>query len=165
MHVSFLNRLFCVAALSILLAACSRKIRPTTSTSSSAPATTRPAPPAAEPSPAPSAGFPVPGPAPLSVYKAQIIVDGYGKMVASANNLPPEKADKLDEYALKARGFSPEALKNLKARYNAIPPKVIFVPDGAAKEGSKGRYYVLRKKFYYWQKPDGYFHLDEIYYQ
>jgi hypothetical protein len=41
---------------------------------------------------------------------------------------------------------------------------VLNVPESLAKTNAKGTYYVYKKKFWYWKKGDGYFYLDETYY-
>jgi hypothetical protein len=63
-----------------------------------------------------------------------------------------------------ARSFTPNQKKNLIYRYKAVPPMVLNVPESLAKTNAKGTYYVYKKKFWYWKKGDGYFYLDETYY-
>jgi hypothetical protein len=100
--------------------------------------------------------------APATVYtKPFIIVDGKGNMLSS-RNLPPDAPKKLS--VEEARAFTPAQTKNLAFRYKYIPPRILYVPSNIAKTSSRGTYYIYNKKFYYWKKPNGYFYLDENYY-
>lgn len=93
-----------------------------------------------------------------------IVIDEAGKVVTPADKLPEELAAKVD-YKKIAKGFSLEQRKNLIYRFKMVPPKVLFVPDNLSQKGSRGTYVVYKKKFYFWKKSDGLFHLDETYYQ
>ena len=99
-----------------------------------------------------------------SVYvKPIIIIDAHGNIVASPGDLPPT-ADKTILNTENARGYTPDQTKNLAYRYKYIPPKVLYIPDALTKTTSRGTYYVYRSKFWYWKKANGYFYLDETYY-
>jgi len=107
---------------------------------------------------------PASNPPAASIYaNPVIIVDAHGNIVASANDLPPN-ADKTILNVENARGYTPEQQKNLAYRYKYIPPRIMFVPDALAKTTNRGMYYVYKSKFWYWKKPNGYFYLDETYY-
>lgn len=94
----------------------------------------------------------------------RIVVDGLGKILTTKHQLPAHIAAKAD-YGSLARAFTPNQRTNLIYRYKTIPPRVLFVPDSFIQTSAKGKYIVYRKKFWYWQKQDGLFHLDETYYK
>lgn len=93
-----------------------------------------------------------------------IIVDGNGKIMVTETNLPPGASKKIFN-STSARAFTPAQQKNLAYRYHFIPPKIIYVPDNLGKTSARGTYYIYKNKFWYWKKNDGYFYLDENYYQ
>lgn len=95
---------------------------------------------------------------------ALIVIDGYGKVLTPKDQLPHE-AGLNPNYGLIARSFTPKEIANLKARYKTVPPKVLYVPDSYTKKTSRGTYAVYKKKFWYWKKEDGLFHLDKTYYE
>jgi hypothetical protein len=95
--------------------------------------------------------------------KPIIIVDAHGNIVASATDLPPT-ADKSILNIENARAYTPEQTKNLAYRYKYVPPKIMYVPDALVKTNNRGSYYVYKTKFFYWKKTNGYFYLDETYY-
>ncbi|MGI8951430.1 MAG: hypothetical protein ACR2FN_07570 [Chitinophagaceae bacterium] len=110
------------------------------------------------PNSAPAASAPV-----FVNTKPIIVVDGRGNILITEKDLPPDaSADVLN--IKNARGFTPEQVNNLAYRFKTIPPKILYVPSALAKASSRGTYYVYNKKFYFWKKPDGYFYLDETYY-
>lgn len=74
---------------------------------------------------------------------------------SGASNLYDEK---------NARAFTPSQRKNLINRFKSVPPRVLYVPPGFVKSTSRGDYYILKNKFWYWKKADGYFYLDENYF-
>lgn len=114
--------------------------------------------------PATSANTATPNSTTVSVYTSPvIIVDAHGNIVASANDLPPT-ADKSILNIENARAYTPEQTKNLAYRYKYVPPKILFVPDALTKTSNRGTYYVYKTKFWYWKKTNGYFYLDETYY-
>jgi len=120
--------------------ACNRKTVPPKPTSSSTTTTTEAAKPAAE--------------------TATVVVTGDGKVMNSAKTSASGKVYPVTQ----ARSFTPNQKKNLTYRFKTIPPKVLHVPESLSKKNSQGSYYVYKKKFWYWKKEDGYFYLDENYY-
>ena len=103
-------------------------------------------------------------PAPATMGSPMIVVDGSGNIVTWKDKLPPDIAAKLN-YSKLARSFTPDQKKNLVYRFKMIPPKVLYVPDGYVSKSARGKYIIYRTKFWYWQKADGLFHLDETYYR
>lgn len=93
-----------------------------------------------------------------------IVIDEKGKVITTRDKLPPDFTGRVD-YAKISRGFTPAQRQNLIYRFKMVPPRVLFVPDQLASRSAKGTYVVYRKKFWYWKKEDGLFHLDETYYQ
>ncbi len=92
-----------------------------------------------------------------------IIADGYGRLVTSQQNLPQDAGIKYDNLQL-SKGFTTQQRANLQARYKTIPPRVLFVPQQYSLSSLKGDYFIYNKKFWYWEKKDGLFYLDEKYY-
>ena len=92
-----------------------------------------------------------------------IITDGYGKIINQQQVLPENANVNFDEFQL-SKGFSAQQLINLKTRYKIIPPRVLYVNPQNQQSSARGTFYVLGKKFWYWKKKDGFFHLDEKYY-
>jgi hypothetical protein len=97
------------------------------------------------------------------VPSAMIVIDGYGKVLTPEDKLPDSTIK--PDYSKIARAFTPQQIANLRARYNFVPPKVLYVPDAYAQKTLRGTYAVYKKKFWYWKKEDGLFYLDEIYYK
>ncbi len=95
--------------------------------------------------------------------KPIIIVDAHGNIVAAATDLPRE-ADKTILNPENARAYTPEQTKKLAYRFKYIPPKILYVPASLSKTINRGTYYVYRGKFWYWKKPNGYYYLDDTYY-
>lgn len=91
---------------------------------------------------------------------ATVVVSGDGKVVNSTVKSSSGKVYPVTQ----ARSFTPNQKKNLMYRFKTIPPKVLHVPESLSKKNTQGTYYVLKKKFWYWKKSDGYFYLDENYY-
>ena len=91
---------------------------------------------------------------------ATVVVSGDGKVVNSSAKSSTGKVYPVTQ----ARSFTPDQKKNLMYRFKTIPPRVLHVPESLSKKNAQGSYYVLKKKFWYWKKPDGYFYLDENYY-
>jgi hypothetical protein len=103
-------------------------------------------------------------PASTGLYnKPIIIVDAHGNIVATATDLPPN-ADKTILNPENARAYTPEQTKKLAYRFKYIPPKILYVPASLSKTINRGTYYVYKNKFWYWKKPNGYYYLDETYY-
>ncbi len=91
---------------------------------------------------------------------ATVVVSGDGKVVNSTAKSSSGKVYPVTQ----ARSFTPNQKKNLTYRFKTIPPKVLHVPESLAKKNTQGTYYVYKNKFWYWKKGDGYFYLDENYY-
>lgn len=96
--------------------------------------------------------------------RPMIIVDAHGNFAVTAKDLPPGASKSILDNE-NARAYTPAELKTLSYRYKQIPPRILYVPTSLQKSNSRGTYYILLKKFYYWKKPNGYFYLDEHYYQ
>ena len=90
-----------------------------------------------------------------------VVVNGDGKVVNST--VTTSSGSKVYPVT-EARSFTPNQKKNLMLRFKTIPPKVLHVPESLAQKNAKGSYYVYRKKFWYWKSGDGYYYLDENYY-
>jgi len=101
-----------------------------------------------------------PGPLPKPI----IIVDARGNFAVTDKDLPPDASKSILNNA-NARAYTPAELKTLSFRYKQIPPRILYVPTELQKKNSRGTYYVFLKKYWYWQKPNGYFYLDEHYYK
>ena len=92
-----------------------------------------------------------------------IVIDGMGNVITPKEKLPEAIAAKAD-YRVLSRAFTPNQRTNLIYRYKIVPPRILFVPESYIKTSARGKYIVYRKKFWYWQKEDGLFYLDETYY-
>lgn len=160
---------FAVAGL-LVLSACSKKTTPAATTKARKPEpVTQPVQKNKEPETVVVSDTPVTTPASdaaaAPVFNSPLIViDESGKIVTPGDKLPEDIAPKVD-YKKIAKGFSPEQRKNLIYRFKMVPPKVLFVPADMASKSARGTYVIYKKKFYYWKKEDGLFHLDETYYQ
>ncbi|MBL0883245.1 MAG: hypothetical protein IBJ16_07880 [Chitinophagaceae bacterium] len=97
------------------------------------------------------------------VLLPMIVIDGMGNVITPKEKLPSEIASKAD-YRVLSRAFTPNQRTNLIYRYKIVPPRILFVPENYIKTSARGKYIVYRKKFWYWQKEDGLFYLDETYY-
>jgi len=128
-------RFFALFAIVIFLAACHRKITTEKTTTTS---TDKPA----EAAPT-------------------VVVSGDGKVVTPT--VKTKSGEKVYPVT-SARSFTPNQKKNLMYRFKTIPPMVLNVPDSLAQKNANGSFYVLRKKFWYWKKADGFYYLDETYY-
>lgn len=93
-----------------------------------------------------------------------VVIDANGNIVTPGSQLPKEIAVKTN-YRSIARSFTPGQRKNLIYRFQMVPPRVLFVPEKLTSKSARGVYIIFKKKFWYWQKNDGLFHLDETYYQ
>lgn len=105
-----------------------------------------------------------PPPAIVAFANPMIVIDEKGNVITSRDKLPHEIAAKVD-YPKISRSFTPAQRQNLIYRFKIIPPRVIYVPDHLVSKTARGSYCIYRKKFWYWKKEDGLFHLDETYYQ
>src|SRR4051812_35629685 len=160
-YFSFLLLLFV-----LINVGCHRKLNPATSTTTiTPPKTTTPSEPvkplldsteAAEGMVTPSA--------PTVAAKPIIIVDAHGNFAVTENDLPPDASKSIMSNS-NARAYTPAELKTLSVRYKQIPPRILYVPTALQKTNSRGTYYVFAKKYWYWQKTNGYFYLDENYYK
>ena len=162
-----MNRVFgLLLPAALLLASCSKKTHPV---ASKAPVykprtTTAPVVVDAPPSvPTPTTETP-PVTTTTAVLVPMIVIDEKGSVITSRDKLPAEIAGKVD-YSKISRGYTPVQRQNLITRYKLVPPRVLFVPDQLASKSGRGTYIIYRKKFWYWKKEDGLFHIDETYYQ
>lgn len=159
--------LFSLAAL-LVLSSCSKKTHPTVSKTNKEPEHTVVVA-KKEPETKPVTDTPVttPNPAPeaaAAVFNSpMIVIDESGRVVTPADKLPADLSARVD-YKKIAKGFSADQRKNLIYRFKMVPPKVLFVPADMSQKSAKGTYVIYKKKFYYWKKDDGLFHLDETYY-
>ncbi len=153
---------------SLCVASCSKKSRPSASARPTAKTVdTRAAtrnttvdPPAANNLPP---DLPAASPAPMAMAP-MIVIDEQGAIITSRDKLPADMSGKVD-YPRIARGYTQAQRQNLIYRFKMVPPRVLFVPDHLASKSAKGTYIIFKKKFWYWKKPDGLFHVDETYYQ
>lgn len=145
------------------LTSCSKKSHPSASnhtpakskdTKTEAPVNSDSAPPSA----------PAPPTASMAFASPMIVIDETGKIVTPREKLPAEIASKVDYHKL-TRSYTPAQRQNLIYRFKMVPPRVLFVPDHLVSKSVRGYYCVYKKKFWYWKKEDGLFHLDETYYQ
>ena len=104
-----------------------------------------------------------PDSATATINAVMVIADGYGKLITPQQNLPNDGSIKYNNLQL-SKGFTPQQRANLHARYQTIPPRVLYVPDQYSLSSLKGSYYIYKKKFWYWKKTDGLYYLDQKYY-
>lgn len=90
-----------------------------------------------------------------------VMVNGEGKVVTPS--VKTKSGTKVYPVT-SARSFTPNQRKNLMYRFKTVPPKVLNVPESLAKTNTKGSYYVYKSKFWYWKRADGFYYLDENYY-
>ncbi len=148
--------------LVVVSVSCHRKSRPTgTTTTPTATSVKEPVKPLLDSAEATGATT-IPA-TPMVAAKPIIIVDARGNFAVSAKDLPPDASRSIMNNS-NARAYTPAQLKTLTVRFKQIPPRILYVPVKLQKKNSRGTYYVLLKKFYYWKKSDGYFYLDENYY-
>lgn len=100
----------------------------------------------------------------VAVSNIMVVADGYGKLLTPQESLPANSNVQYNSLQL-SKGFTVQQRANLQARYNTVPPRVLFVPDKLSSASLKGSYYIFRKKFWYWKKQDGLYYLDQKYYQ
>ena len=105
-----------------------------------------------------------PAPVVKNFSAPMVVIDAGGKIITSRENLPEDIAGKV-KYSEIARAYTPIQKNNLIVRFKIVPPKVLYVPKEFAKSSAKGSYIIYKKKFWYWKKEDGLFHLDDTYYQ
>jgi hypothetical protein len=90
-----------------------------------------------------------------------VVVNGDGRVV---NPTVSTKSGAKVYPVTSARSFTPNQKKNLMFRFKTVPPKVLNVPESLTKKNAQGTYYVYKGKFWYWKKADGFYYLDENYY-
>ncbi len=151
---------------SVFFASCSKKTHPTVSTPNITPKIEdRPRIPdtmrAAEDS---IVTAPVTAPVVKNFSAPMVVIDAGGKIITSRENLPEDIGSKV-KYSEIARAYTPIQKNNLIVRFKLVPPRVLYVPKELAQKSAKGSYIIYKKKFWYWKKEDGLFHLDETYYQ
>ena len=151
---------------SVFFASCSKKTHPTVSKPNPTPRIEdRPRIPdtmrAAEDS---VATAPVTAPVVKDFSAPMVVIDAAGKIITSRENLPEEIGGKV-KYSEIARAYTPVQKNNLIVRFKMVPPRVLFVPKELTKRSARGSYIIYKKKFWYWKKDDGLFHLDDTYYQ
>jgi len=99
----------------------------------------------------------------VAASNIMVVADGYGKLITPQENLPGNINIQYNSLQL-SKGFTVQQRANLQARYNIIPPRVLYVPDKLGSTSLKGSYYIYKKKFWYWKKADGLYYLDQKYY-
>lgn len=100
----------------------------------------------------------------VKLEKPLIVIDETGTIITARNKLPAAVADKVD-YPSISRSYTPAQRQHLIYRFKMVPPRVLYVPDHLVSKTARGYYCVYRKRFWYWKKEDGLFHLDGTYYQ
>ena len=98
-----------------------------------------------------------------AVSNVMIVADGYGKLLTPPESLPDSSGIQYNSLQL-SKGFTVQQRANLQARYNTVPPRVLYVPGKLSLTSLKGSYYIFKKKFWYWKKDDGLYYLDQKYY-
>lgn len=103
-------------------------------------------------------------PVPTTTEKILIVLDNGGRQTFTNKTVPP--------YVIAAnktlpgnQPLTPAQRNNLLSRQNTLLPLALYVPELKSSRSSRGQYYKLKNKYWYWKKSDGYYHLDEIYYQ
>ena len=152
----------------IIITACHRKAVPSKTTNATIVTNTAPT---KKVNPPPNTSISEPKPdsaisaAPVApAPSAMIVVDGYGRILTPETKLPADTSVKAD-YTKISKGFTPQELANLKARYKTVPPRVLYVPEQYTLKSLRGTYCIYKKKFWYWKQEDGLFYLDEMYYK
>jgi hypothetical protein len=150
-----------------ILSSCSKKTHPSVSTNNPSPRIEeRPRIPDTMTAAADSAVTTPAAPAPVvkNFSSPMVVIDAGGKIITSKENLPEDIASRV-KYSEIARAYTPVQKNNLIVRFKMVPPKVLYVPKELAQKSAKGSYIIYKKKFWYWKKEDGLFHLDDTYYQ
>lgn len=103
-------------------------------------------------------------PVPVTSERVLIILDRGGRLTYTNRNVP--------SYVLAAnkslpshQPVTPAQRSNMLARHKTTLPQALYVPDTMASKSSKGQYYKYQNKFWYWKKSNGFYYLDETYYQ
>lgn len=104
------------------------------------------------------------GTVPVSNERILVILDKGGRLNYSNKNVP--------QYVLAANKALPAnqpisavQRSNLLSRQKTLLPLALYVPEAKAARTSKGQYYKLQNKYWYWKKSNGFYYLDEMYYQ
>lgn len=147
-----MNRVLLLLIGFTVLISCSKKTHPAANKGSKAPVSTT------HPETLPSS------PPPVTMASPMIVINESGKVITSRDKLPADIAPKVD-YSKISRSFTPAQRQNLIYRFKMVPPRVLYVPEQLTSKTARGTYVVYKKKFWYWKKKDGLFHLDETYYQ
>jgi hypothetical protein len=92
-----------------------------------------------------------------------IVVDAKGNFAVTERTLPADASKEILNPA-NARAYTPAQTKTLAYRFGKVPPRILYVPSSLVKKSAKGSYYVLDKKFWYWKKSNGYFYIDDNYF-
>jgi len=100
----------------------------------------------------------------VSANTISVVADGYGRLLTPQESLPQDAGIQYNNLKL-SKGFTPQQRANLQARYHAIPPRVLYVPQELSSSSLKGNYYIYKKKFWFWKKADGLYYIDPKYYQ
>ena len=150
----------------VVFVSCSNKTHPSVSSSNNQLAIPSTKYPESKSDTATFAGAATPSPviAAKTYASPMIIIDEKGSIITSRDNLPDEIASKVN-YKQIARSFTPAQRTNLIYRFKMVPPRVLFIPADRVQHSAKGYYCIYKKKFWYWQKDDGLFYLDEKYYR
>jgi|GEM_PF-3942281 len=82
-----------------------------------------------------------------------VIVDGNG----DRNGYQGRNFDQCFEQ----RSLSRKQRRKLEKRFGFVPPVVMFVPDRYVTRNGRGDVYVYNNGFTYHRERDGYFHLDD----
>ncbi|MES2776631.1 MAG: hypothetical protein V4722_20810 [Bacteroidota bacterium] len=62
------------------------------------------------------------------------------------------------------RSLSRKQRRKLEKRYGFVPPLVMYVPDRYVTRTPRGEYYMYTNGLMYQKQRDGYFHLDDRYF-
>jgi hypothetical protein len=100
----------------------------------------------------------------ISANTVSVVADAYGRLLTPQQSLPQDAGIQYNSLQL-SKGFTPQQRANMQARYHAIPPRVLYVPQELSSSSLKGSYYIYKKKFWFWKKSDGLYYLDQKYYQ
>lgn len=100
---------------------------------------------------------------PNTTATIMVVADSYGRLITPESNLPQGVPVQYNSLKL-SRGLTVQQRANLQARYNTVPPRVLYIPEQLELNSLKGKYYIYRNKFWYWKMKDGFFYLDQKYY-
>lgn len=104
------------------------------------------------------------GTVPVGNERVLVILDKGGRLNYTSKNVPPYVL--ATNKALPAnQPISAVQRSNLLSRQKTLLPLALYVPETKSARTSKGQYYKLQNKYWYWKKSDGFYYLDEVYYQ